>query len=89
MHVLLQAAFLSTLLITMFSGNPSGMTVQMCSYPSGCLQPRKTGNWCRETERYSYDSAAKMCRQYDLGGCVETCNGFITLEECKKKCSSL
>ncbi|KAL1477865.1 hypothetical protein MTO96_035403 [Rhipicephalus appendiculatus] len=90
MKVPLQVAFLSTLLITICSSDPFEDFLKKCSYPSGCLQETPPVSICvSDTHPYGYDSDTKTCREMPRGRCGKICNKFSTLEDCKKKCSSL
>uniref|UniRef100_A0A224Y2B0 Pancreatic trypsin inhibitor n=1 Tax=Rhipicephalus zambeziensis TaxID=60191 RepID=A0A224Y2B0_9ACAR len=89
MKVLLLVSFLSTLLITMCSGETLEDFLKKCTYPSGCLQPREESICVSTTHPYGYDSTTKTCRLIGRFGCdYDTCNMFSTLEDCRKKCSS-
>uniref|UniRef100_A0A131Z3G2 BPTI/Kunitz inhibitor domain-containing protein n=1 Tax=Rhipicephalus appendiculatus TaxID=34631 RepID=A0A131Z3G2_RHIAP len=91
MKVLLLVSFVSTLLITFCTGNPSEDYVSKCKYPSGCFQPRDQISKCISTTRpYAYDSATKTCRIHPRVGCGQnTCNYFSSLLECRQKCPAI
>uniref|UniRef100_A0A224YD31 Pancreatic trypsin inhibitor n=1 Tax=Rhipicephalus zambeziensis TaxID=60191 RepID=A0A224YD31_9ACAR len=90
MKVLLLVSFLSTLLITMCSGDKLEDFLRSCRYPSGCLQLRENAYCISTTHPYGYNPLTKTCNRMSRIGCgYNTCNAFSTLEDCKKKCSSL
>uniref|UniRef100_A0A224YCK1 Pancreatic trypsin inhibitor n=1 Tax=Rhipicephalus zambeziensis TaxID=60191 RepID=A0A224YCK1_9ACAR len=90
MKVLLLVSFLSTLLITMCSGDKFEDFLKKCTYPSGCLQRREYTYCISTTHPYGYNRITKTCQLMPRLDCgYNTCNAFSTLEDCKKKCSSL
>lgn len=54
-----------------------------------CQQPVRKGVCRALIPRWSYDMAAKECKEFKFGGCDGNGNNFGTLRQCQEMCAGL
>ncbi|CAK8694843.1 thrombin inhibitor hemalin-like [Clavelina lepadiformis] len=67
------------------------MTGSLCQPKDchSCLQQVDIGNCDGIFPRWYFNTTTSQCQIFEYGGCGGNANNFLTLEQCKDKCSDL